>query len=526
MTSIFLRLYTKFIFLVIILSIAAFLALQVINKYRLEHYINDSAKGTMGLIADGLSRHEAQDREQWLNIVQRLTSMDIKLIRNHQKTSLSSKNPFLVKADIFQQKVKVWQVLVKDPEYIVEAQIDEIDGKLGRVTALLVLNELGRHSQEKRMKALKTIQQSFGYPILRQKRDDLHLSAAQIRRLNNGDVFTAIEDSTSNKPFLMVYAPYGRTGDVLTLGAIPLFVWYPSKLLMVFGLSSVFISMFMGYLMIRPLEKRFNYLIKAVDEIGLDKKKIELPDTHINDDLTRLTTHINNMSCRLHSLLSNQRELTHAVSHELRTPISRLRFRLELIDMEGQKNSRSERIAGMQKDLTELNNLVDEILTYAKLESEKPDLNIEVLSVSKMIEQLTNAIHGKDIDIDVQFSTHLERFVADSHYIQRLLFNLLGNALRHAKSKIMVSVWQQDQTVIWLVEDDGEGIAAENFEHIFEPFARIDASRNRQSGGYGLGLAISRQIAQWHQGSLNAIEPRQEKGACFQLILPLVHKSE
>ncbi len=517
MKSLFIRIYIEFLAIIVLLCILAFVYLQIINKIRLEDYMDKMAKGTMNLIAQGVARHQGEKQQQWLGVIQRLTKMDIHLVPANQ---VPAKNqPFHVQADIFKHKIKVWHQLGKTQQFI-QANINEIDEALGRITALLVLNELGRYKKAQRPEILAQLQQHFGYQIKREQRHHLALTPAQIQRLDNGDIFTLLEDSTSNQPYIKVFAPYGKTGDVLVLGNIPLFIWYPPSLLLIFGFSALFFATMVGFLMLRPLEKRFNFLIQSIDRIGIQHQQIEMQKIRGNEDeLTRLAEHINNMSCRLHTLLNNQRELTHAVSHELRTPISRLRFRLELIDMEENKASRTERIASMQNDLTELNNLVDEILTYAKLESETPNLTIEIIQSRDLIKKLQSDLQGKAPDIQLDFSIQIEQFIADAHYIHRLLLNLLGNALRHAKNQVQVTVSYQNEQTLWLVEDDGEGIDKAHLEYVFEPFARLDESRNRQSGGYGLGLAISRKIAQWHQGELFAFRS-ELGGAGFILKLP------
>jgi len=517
MKSIFIKIYIEFLGIIILMCLLGFIYLQVINKIRLENYMNQTAKGTMSLIAEGVSRHQDKKQQRWLGVIQRLTDMKVQLV---SADKVPAKNQaFYVQSSLFDHQIKTWHQLNDQSQRFIQADINEIDEALGRVTALLILNELGRYKKGERSGALKKLQARFGYPIARKTRNELKLTAAQTRRLNSGDIFTLIEASTSNDPYLKVFAPYGKTGDVLVLGDIPLFIWYPPSLLIIFGFSAILMITLMGYLMLRPLEKRFNFLIQSIDRIGINNQKIDLKQIKGNDDLTRLATHINNMSCRLHSLLNNQRELTHSVSHELRTPISRLRFRLELIDMEEKAERRSERIQSMQHDLTELNNLVDEILTYAKLDSETPDLNIEIIQTKEIIQKLQADLDGKNMEIKLHFSIQLEQFIADNHYIQRLLINLIGNALRYAKSEIKISILHKDEQTIWLIEDDGIGIKEADLEHIFEPFARLDPSRNRQSGGYGLGLAISRKIAEWHHGELYGFKSNLG-GAGFILKLP------
>ena len=273
-----------------------------------------------------------------------------------------------------------------------------------------------------------------------------------------------------------------------------------------------------GVLLVRPLEKRLDNLVSSVDKIGQEKQFSKI--TVMGDDgLGRLATHINSMAERIQSLLQHQRELTHAVSHELRTPIARLRFRLELLAAAGNDEERAKRISGIEKDLTELNSLVDEILTYAKLDSDSPGMNMETLDVQQLMDNIKDSVGLIKGDIDIEWHCEMQAISGDRHYLHRALQNLTGNALKFAASVIRVSVKKDGQDILICVEDDGCGVPEENWESIFEPFARVDSSRNRKSGGYGLGLAITKQIVQWHEGVIK-LTNSDLGGAKFLIKLP------
>jgi two-component system OmpR family sensor kinase len=127
-----------------------------------------------------------------------------------------------------------------------------------------------------------------------------------------------------------------------------------------------------------------------------------------------------------------------------------------------------------------------------------------------------NLIKG---EIETQWHSEMQDIVGDRHYLHRALQNLTGNALKFAASVIRVTVRKDGEFVLIAVEDDGCGIPEENWESIFEPFSRVDSSRNRKSGGYGLGLAITRQIVGWHQGEIS-LSNSDLGGAKFVVKLP------
>jgi signal transduction histidine kinase len=109
----------------------------------------------------------------------------------------------------------------------------------------------------------------------------------------------------------------------------------------------------------------------------------------------------------------------------------------------------------------------------------------------------------------------------DGHFIERAVINLLNNAIRHAKSQVIVEVYQTDNAVNIAVNDDGSGVEPALASRIFDPFFRPDNSRVRYAGGAGLGLAIVQRIQIWHQGSASVTSSRSLGGACFILSYPL-----
>jgi len=274
-----------------------------------------------------------------------------------------------------------------------------------------------------------------------------------------------------------------------------------------------------GVLIVKPLEKRLDHLMISVDQIGQEKSFNQI-DTQGDDGLSQLGLRINEMSERIQNLLQHQKELTHAVSHELRTPIARLRFRLELLLNAQNTTEREKRVLGMQNDLHELNGLVDEILTYAKLDSDTPDLKMEIWPAHRLIDQVRDSVGVIQGDISLNWEHSQNQIYGDLHYLHRALKNLVGNALKFAASRIDIKLDIHNDHVVIKVSDDGNGIPTEDYGRIFEPFSRVDSSRNRKSGGYGLGLAITKQIVQWHEGHIN-VGKSQYNGAEFCIKIPV-----
>jgi two-component system sensor histidine kinase RstB len=233
--------------------------------------------------------------------------------------------------------------------------------------------------------------------------------------------------------------------------------------------------------------------------------------------LKELAYSFDSMSSHIERLLKVQREMINAISHELRTPIARLRFGLEMVKDEVD-DSVGHTIEALEGDVEELNTLVDEVLTYGKLEGGSLELHFKELSIYQLIDGILQHNHLllQHLSVDVKIDpTDIVR--ADEHHISRALQNLILNAAKYASSTITISFshdserWQLD------VEDDGPGIAFEDRDKVFIPFQRLDNSRTRASGGYGLGLAIVQRIAFWHGGAV-LIDASESGGAKFSFI--------
>jgi two-component system sensor histidine kinase RstB len=229
------------------------------------------------------------------------------------------------------------------------------------------------------------------------------------------------------------------------------------------------------------------------------------------------------MTSHIKRLIESQRELTRAVSHELRTPVARIRFAVDMLADTDDADSRFMQRDYIDEDIEALNGLIDEILTYAKLEEGSPKLDLESVNLKELVEQIvreTEAL-GKDIKIVGNPPNSKVTAVADRRYLHRVIQNLAGNALRYAEGTIIISAWVKKGNAFVSVEDDGQGIPEEDREKVFIPFARLDDSRTRASGGYGLGLSIVSRIAFWFNGSMSVDESPELGGARFIMTWPV-----
>ncbi len=267
-----------------------------------------------------------------------------------------------------------------------------------------------------------------------------------------------------------------------------------------------------------PLARDIERLQQQLRQFG---QGMQLPDPPLPERslLAPIARSVQQMANQIRRLMALQREMTHAVSHELRTPLARLKFALEL-----QPLPDSEKLP-MQQDLAELDQLVDEMLDYARLESQTVRLHFEEVDLVELIENLLEKLAPlPGAPVLLQRPARL-RWYCDGHYLERALQNLLLNAKRYARSQVMLSAQLQGNQLLLIVEDDGQGIAADQRDAILQPFVRLDQSRSKDKGGFGLGLAIVSRIVSWHQGRLR-IEDSLLGGARFCLQLPPAPQSK
>ncbi|CAN1602013.1 two-component sensor histidine kinase [Pseudomonas sp. B21-028] len=247
--------------------------------------------------------------------------------------------------------------------------------------------------------------------------------------------------------------------------------------------------------------------------------------THIasSSNIGSLAHVFDTMASDIENLLNQQRDLLNAVSHELRTPLTRLDFGLALALSDDLPPASRERLQGLVAHIRELDELVLELLSYSRLQNpERLPERVEV-PLDEFIDSILGSVDedlaAPDVVIDVLLHGALERFVLDPRLTARALQNLLRNAMRYCEKRIQVGVRVGDEGCEIWVDDDGIGIPDGERERVFEPFYRLDRSRDRATGGFGLGLAISRRALEAQGGTLTA-EVSPLGGARFRLWLP------
>jgi signal transduction histidine kinase len=268
---------------------------------------------------------------------------------------------------------------------------------------------------------------------------------------------------------------------------------------------------------LRPVEQ-IRAEVSSIGGAALDRR-VPVPQT--DDEISRLAHTMNEMLDRVEEASRRQREFVADASHELRSPLTRMRSELEVdlahpggADPEATHRSVLEEVVGLQR-------LVDDLLLLAQSaaldqrDAHRDDV-VDLAGVVTRAVGLAAPRPGTAIEVDAVEPVPVH---GNERELARAIGNVLDNATRHARTLVRVVASSNGDTATVAVEDDGDGIAAGQHDRIFERFARGDEGRAAAAGGFGLGLAIARDIAERHRGTLTADRSWRE-GARFVLTLP------
>ncbi|ACS85549.1 two-component system sensor histidine kinase RstB [Musicola paradisiaca] len=310
-----------------------------------------------------------------------------------------------------------------------------------------------------------------------------------------------------------------RSHYVLAVGPIPyLFFLHEIRLVNLLVLALIGLSLALPvFLWMRPHWKAMLQLENAAQRLGeghLEER------THFDNtsNLFRLGVAFNRMADNLNQLITSKKQLIDNIAHELRTPLVRLRYRLAM-----NENLTSDEEEAINRDVGQLEALIDELLTYARLDRPQVTLHLEEIALPGWLQgriadfQLVNAT--RQITLEVNPASQFG--YVDLRLLERVLNNLVNNALRFCRQQMRVSLTREQDMACLTVEDDGPGIAPADREHIFEPFIRLEAGIENSSGGCGLGLAIVQAIVRAYGGTI-FVESSVLGGARFVFRWPII----
>lgn len=277
-------------------------------------------------------------------------------------------------------------------------------------------------------------------------------------------------------------------------------------------LSAIFLVTFF---LIRHILKPVRWLDTGVKKIAAGDLNYQIPEGK-KDELGDLTRAFNQMTRRIREMLHARDQLLIDVSHELRSPITRMRVALEFLPDSKNKTF-------IQNDIDEIEVMITEILENERLKKEFGQLVKEETDIVNLIRETADPFKDVPPGIVLRGMDHPVNCSLDRKRIQIVIKNLLDNACKYSKREskpVEIFLEVVKNSVKLTVIDNGIGIPDDEIPYVFEPFYRVDRSRSKKSGGYGLGLSLCRRIIEAHGGTI-AIENNPHGGTRVVIILPL-----
>lgn len=350
---------------------------------------------------------------------------------------------------------------------------------------------------------LKLIESTFGVehriiPIS-EARDDWFMSSSEKERLDSGSI--ARRDRPGGGP---VYLRRMKEdpNSVLRIEWVGVYEYLTLYYAIIIALVTLALCAIL-YRWAKPVWRDVEALRSASARVGEGDFDVSAKVARTSL-LEPIASAFNGMSARVHALLRSHRDLEQSVAHELRTPLAQLKFDLELARSTENPDDRAARFEAMRNDVADLEALVDELLVLANLRQAPPYTPREVESRA-LVDEVVRRAHdemrttGREVAIEAP-SQMPELLACDPKYLSRAVANVLRNAVRYAKTRVQLSIEKSGDRTVIRVDDDGPGVPPEHRSRLFEPFTRIEDSRERESGGVGLGLAIVKSVAEWHGG--------------------------
>ena len=265
----------------------------------------------------------------------------------------------------------------------------------------------------------------------------------------------------------------------------------PPLVLFILVISGALLVILSSLFLVRNLIRPLNHLLLATKKIGQGQSLQPLLETG-PEELAQLTRSFNTMNTQIQELLQNRTILLAGISHDLRSPIARVRLALEMLDKQ-RDNSLIERI---YKDLEEMNQLIQRTLELSKGLSAVSEVP-QMIEISSFLEKNIRLYSGSSIiQYVAEESCHMSIPV---NVLDRVFNNLLENAIRYGHNQPIAIKTQCGQGICSIhLLDQGLGIPEDQLNAIFQPFYRIESSRNTETGGNGLGLAIVQQLCKAH----------------------------
>ncbi|MEH2258751.1 sensor histidine kinase [Nostoc sp.] len=279
----------------------------------------------------------------------------------------------------------------------------------------------------------------------------------------------------------------------------------------------------LSYWVSRRIMQRLTEMEQITQKFAAGQMDARLPVSDI-PELSGLSSSFNRMAASLEGVEARRREVIGDMTHELRTPLTVVRGYLEEL-ADGEIEASPEIYRRLAKETRRLERLVNDLQELSKAEAGYLPINIQRVNLRPLLESLVEKFSDQLLEdgpvMLLQCPSVLPPVLADIDRTEQVLVNLLGNAVRYTNEGSITISAGTEASQLWIaVSDTGIGIASENLPHVFERFWRADQSRDRHSGGTGIGLTISRRLIELQGGQIQ-VESELGVGSTFRFFLPL-----
>lgn len=400
------------------------------------------------------------------------------------------------------------EVFIEETDYIAENHFEI-------TTVGMFLRELQNEEKQEWHTYIERKKRTYDNRIALKNINELDLLNDEVSKLQKGQIVLTDND---------IYYAFGKipkTNQILVLGPFGTSHVDDSYLEVIFILIISLLLAVPALIWSFILWRDFRKIETVTNEFGKGKLSARIPFSTISS-LKKVSNSFNNMAEKIESLINSHKDLTNAVSHEIRTPLARLNFGLELLKLASTQETSEQQIAKLESDVNEIKELVDEMLFYAKFDRELELVNPDKHKIAPFISAIIsteNDCYTKGVISFLSRERNGLEVRFDKKYMKWAVRNLVKNAMVYSEQKVHVTFELKQNTCILHVDDDGHGIPKSEQENIFKPFTRLDSSRTRDTGGYGLGLSIVQKIAKWHGGKVS-VTASKLGGARFSLKWP------
>lgn len=312
---------------------------------------------------------------------------------------------------------------------------------------------------------------------------------------------------------IMLYILISETGIINML--------VPGRLAVV-GIISIVFAAIAGIILAGKISVPVKAATRAAKDIAQGNYNNRINTDICTMELSELGNAVNHMAESLDNQEMLRRRLTSDVAHELRTPVANVSSNIEAI-IEGALEPTNERLSSCYNELERITGIITELEKLRQIEGENMILHIGHVDIYELAKEVKlifeNEMSKKNIRCDI-IGEHIDVCV-DKDKMSQVLNNLISNAVKYTDNygNIQITVIQENENVVITVEDNGCGIDDNDIQYIFERFYRTDKSRNRSTGGAGIGLTITRAIVQLHGGTIH-VESKKGVGSLFKVTIP------